>query len=65
MTSSSIASLGYDAVRCVLEVEFDGGTVYRYFDVPAAAVETLLAAQSIGRTFNAWIRDRYRCVRVG
>lgn len=58
-------SLGYDPARRVLDVEFIGGAVYRYFDVPHAAVETLLAAASIGRTFNRWVRDRYRCARVG
>ena len=62
--SSSIVSIGYDEERSVLEVEFVGGDVYRYYDVPAGVVETLLAAPSLGKTFNAWIRDRYRHERV-
>ena len=64
VASASIASLGYDAARAVLEVEFTGGGVYRYLDVPPGVVETLLDARSLGRTFNRWVRDRYDCERV-
>lgn len=65
VTSSSIVSIGYDERRRVLEVEFVGGGVYRYYDVPPDAVETLRTARSIGRTFNAWVRDRYPYEHVG
>lgn len=62
--SSIIRSLGYDAERQVLEVEFVSGDVYRYHDVPERAFETVRDARSIGKTFNAWVRDRYRFERV-
>jgi hypothetical protein len=35
VNSSSIASIGYEAAMCELEIEFrESGDVYRYFDVP-------------------------------
>jgi hypothetical protein len=50
--SESLRSVGYDLPRRVLEVEFAGGDVYRYFDVPAEWHETLMAADSKGTWFN-------------
>ena len=57
--SSSIASLGYAAATATLEVEFQGGAVYRYFDVPASVFHALDSADSIGRFFNAEVRPRF------
>jgi hypothetical protein len=62
--SSVIAAIGYDAPRALLEIEFRTGKVYAYSDVPPAAHEALLAAESIGRHFNLEIRDRYDCTLV-
>ena len=62
--STAIASVGYDAVARTLEVEFVGGAVYRYVDVPAQEHAALLAADSLGAHMNARIRDRYRFERV-
>jgi len=59
ITSASIASLGYDPATSTLEVEFEGGGVYRYFAVPRAVHESLLKSESIGRTFNVVVRGRY------
>lgn len=55
--SSCIDSVGYD--NEVLEVRFNNGGVYRYFEVPAQLYRQLLAAESKGRFFNAHIRDDY------
>jgi KTSC domain len=62
--SSAIRSVGYDPRRRVLDVEFAGGAVYRYLDVPPRAHAALLAADSYGRYVNAHVRDRYRWVRL-
>lgn len=59
VTSTSIASLGYDAATSTLEVEFETGAVYRYFAVPRAVHDALLKAESIGQTFNVVVRGRY------
>lgn len=59
VSSSVIATIGYDAASNVLEVEFRTGRVYQYFMVPRSAYESLLTAKSVGRYFNTRIRDRY------
>jgi hypothetical protein len=64
VTSSSIASVGYDDAADVLEVEFREGYVYRYFDVPEGVAREFLCSPSLGRYLNAHIRDAYRYVRL-
>jgi hypothetical protein len=64
VTSSCIASVGYDDTSYVLEVEFKEGHVYRYFDVPEPVVREFLGSPSLGRYLNAAIRDAYRCTRI-
>jgi len=59
VSSSAIASVGYDAPTSVLEVEFRSGDVYRYFVVPASVHDALMTAPSKGRFFQERIRDRY------
>ncbi len=62
--STSIRSLGYDATRRVLEVEFRRGAVYEYAGVPPRVFEALLTAESVGQTFMELVRDRYDYERV-
>jgi hypothetical protein len=64
VSSSSIASVGYEAQARVLEVEFVHGDVYRYQGVPASVVRAFLSAPSLGAYLNANIRDVYRFTRV-
>lgn len=54
--SSAIASIGYDAEEETLEVEFSGGTVYRYLRVPADVAAALYDADSRGRYFGEFVR---------
>lgn len=56
VSSSNIASIGYDAVQSILEVEFLNGAVYRYYDVPEVVYNGLMAADSHGKYFNAYIK---------
>jgi hypothetical protein len=62
--SASLTSVGYDGRRRRLEVEFRQGSLYWYFDVPAAAYRDLLAAPSLGAHLNRHIKPVYRCERV-
>lgn len=62
--SSTLASVGYDCDRALLQLEFSSHAIYWYFDVPAAVHEALLTAASKGICFNTTIRGRYRFVRV-
>lgn len=57
--SEVLASVGYDASRRVLEVEFTSGRVYQYFGVPPREVQRLVDAQSRGAYFSRCVRDRY------
>lgn len=57
--SSNIMSVGYNADACVLAVEFSGGRVYRYADVPATVYTALVKADSVGGYFARTIRDKF------
>ncbi len=59
MTSSVLASVGYDAATALLEIEFTSGEVYRYFAVPPSVHRALMEAPSPGAYFNRSISDRY------
>jgi hypothetical protein len=63
--SSVVRSVGYEKGEGVLEVEFVGGRVYRYFVVPESVYLGLVGAESVGRYFNESIRDRYPMREVG
>ncbi len=64
VVSSSIRSVGYDATETTLEVEFVGGDLYQYFNVPVEKYERLMAAASKGRYLDGNIKDRYRYRRI-
>ena len=64
VNSSSIAAVGYDPARFVLEVEYVGGRIYRYLDVPPAVYRLLLKAPSAGYFVNTVVKPRFDCIRV-
>ncbi len=64
VTSSTVASVGYEQQSATLEVEFLDGAVYQYFDVPEAEFEGLRDAGSVGGYLNTNIKGRYRYARV-
>jgi hypothetical protein len=64
VTSSNLASVGYDARAKVLEVEFRSGAIYRYRDVPAEIHAELMSAESKGQYFVRRIRGRFEFRRV-
>ena len=64
VTSSSIASVGYEAAAQTLEVEFLNGSVYQYFGVPPAVHSALLDAGSVGSYFSRNIKNNYRYARL-
>jgi hypothetical protein len=61
--SSLLASIGY-SVHATLDLEFRSGALYRYFTVPRAVFEDLIAAESKGAHFNRNIRDRFPYKRL-
>lgn len=65
VSSSTIVSVGYDPKRATLEIEFESGRVYQYYDVPANLHDEIMQAPSKGQFFNTHIKDRYSFSRVG
>lgn len=57
--SSNLASIGYDAANEILEIEFNHGGVYQYFDVLENVYDELMNADSHGRYFVHNIKDDY------
>jgi lysyl-tRNA synthetase class 2 len=64
VSSTSIVSVGYDPKAATLEIEFQGGRVYRYRHVPVAAYRLLLQAPSVGDYVNRVIKPRFDATRV-
>lgn len=64
VSSSNIASIGYDSTTAVLEVEFLNGGVYQYYDVPEYVYHELMAAASHGSYLAANIKGRYQYARL-
>jgi uncharacterized protein len=62
--SSNVASIGYDSDTSTLEVEFQSGSVYQYFDVPEHVFDGFVQAPSKGQYLNHEIRDAYRYARM-
>ena len=61
--SSLLVSVGYSP-QATLEVELRNGAIYRYFLVPHAVFEGLIAAPSKGAYFNHHIRTAYKSERI-
>ena len=64
VSSTSLRSIGYQAGKKLLEIEFHNGRRYRYFRVPEAVHQAFMAAESHGRYFNAHIRPSYSYRRI-
>jgi len=64
VASSNIVSIGYDPPSETLEVEFQKGTVYQFYNVPTSIYEAIMAAHSKGQFFVSQIRNSYPFARV-
>jgi hypothetical protein len=64
VSSSSVASVGYDPKTETLELEFHSGSVYEYSEVPPEVFRGLMEAPSKGRYFANEIRGQYPSTRV-
>ncbi len=58
--SSSLVSVGYDSGAETLEIEYSGGAVYQYFEVPDFVHRRLIGASSPGAFVNAVVKPNYR-----
>ena len=57
VSSANLRSVGYDAASSTLEVEFQHGGIYQYFDVPEARYAGLMSAYSKGSYFDTFIKS--------
>ena len=64
VSSSNIASIGYDPPSQTLEVEFLNGSVYQYYNVPGGIHEAFMGAPSKGQFLASQIKDRFPYSRV-
>jgi hypothetical protein len=64
VTSSTLASVGYDPDAHVLEVQFRHGGIYRYTGVPADVHAALMAADSLGSYLSRVIKPNYTFQRI-
>ena len=62
LDSKLLASVFYAAPRRILYLRFHSGEVYRYFTFPAEQYQEFLDAESRGRFFLTYIRNRKRLV---
>jgi hypothetical protein len=65
VSSTNVASIGYEAETETLEVEFANGSIYQYSRVPQHRWDGLLNASSKGTYLNNHIRKGpYTCRRI-
>lgn len=64
VSSSHVASVGYDGLATTLEVAFRDGSVYQYYAVPSDIAGHLVRATSVGSYLNAHVKGIYRYKRI-
>ncbi|MDF2380895.1 KTSC domain-containing protein [Nostoc ellipsosporum NOK] len=64
MPSTVIASTRYDPAGKVLEIRFQSGAVYRYYDVPQEVYNEMKKAMSKGYFLNTRIKNNYSYEKI-
>lgn len=64
VNSSNVASVGYDSDNSTLQIEFNNGTLYQYFDVPETIFIGLRDAGSVGGYLAEHVKGTYRYSKV-
>ena len=63
--SSMMRSIGYDSNTSTLEIEFNTGAVWQYYDFPEATWYEFDGAGSHGKFFHANIKGQFAEAPVG
>lgn len=63
--SSMIKSIGYDSNSSILEIEFNSGPVWQYFDFLESLWYEFESSESKGKFFHREIINKYSESRVG
>ncbi len=59
VNSSMLYAVGYAPKAEVLEVVFNKGKIWRYYDVPRSVYDGLLTTRSVGSYMNSYIIGCY------
>lgn len=62
--SSRILKMSYIKSKKLLTITFKSGATYEYLEVPPKVAGGFMQTNSIGKYFDAHIRDRYNYRRV-
>lgn len=60
---SVVTSLGYNPSDRVLDVEYKGGKIYRYYDVPKAVAKAI-SEDNAGSSINTMVKGKYSFVEL-
>lgn len=63
--SSMIRGIGYDFDSSVLEIEFNNGAVWQYYDFPESEWYEFESSDSKGKYFHREIKNQYSESQVG
>ena len=63
--STMIKSYGFDSSTSTLEVEFNSGAVWQYYDVAESLFYEMKSSDSCGKFFNAHVKGQYSESQVG
>lgn len=64
VSSDNISSIGYDLNSKTLEIQFNDGSIYQYYDVPDYVNRGLMGASSHGTYFHQHIKGKYRYKKI-
>jgi len=65
ISSTMIKSIGYDVDTSTLEIEFNSGAVWQYYDFPESDWYQFDGSASQGKYFHASIKGHFREAQVG
>ncbi len=62
--SSNLSAIGYDSVTKTLRIKFHKNGIYDFYNVPLQIYEGLMNANSKGKYFHKFIKDKYPYSKV-
>ncbi|MGH1466145.1 MAG: KTSC domain-containing protein [Cognatishimia sp.] len=64
VNSSNVSAVGYDGDTSTLQIQFNDGSLYQYFDVPEHIFDGLRTADSVGRYLHQNVKGVFRYSRI-
>jgi|SRR5688572_2244074 len=65
VSSSNLNSIEYDVKTRTLEIQFNEGSIYQYYQVPQEIYVGLMKAASHGHYYSALIRGTFQSSKIG